>query len=75
MVTNNGNPQYQVSTFVESELPLSIGTPEDTHLGRNDAPILAMGNRALYARSKEPGANNTSSSCISVSLIRRPVWC
>jgi LPS export ABC transporter permease LptG len=55
MVTTNGNPQYQVSTFVESELPLSIGTPEDTHLGRNDAPILAMGNRALYERSKGPG--------------------
>jgi LPS export ABC transporter permease LptG/LPS export ABC transporter permease LptF len=55
MVTTNGNPQYQVSTFVESELPLSIGAPEDTHLGRNDAPILAMGNRALYERSKGPG--------------------
>jgi LPS export ABC transporter permease LptG/LPS export ABC transporter permease LptF len=55
MVTTNGNTQYQVSTFVESELPLSIGTPEDTHLGRNDAPILAMGNRALYKRSREPG--------------------
>ena len=55
MVTTNGNTQYHVSTFVESELPLSIGTPEDTHLGHNDAPILAMGNRALYARARQPG--------------------
>ena len=45
MVSTNGAPQYQVSTFVESELPLTIGTQEDTHIGRNDTPILAMGNR------------------------------
>ncbi len=55
MVTNNGAPQYQVSTFVESELPLTIGTQEDAHIGRNDTPILAMSNRVLYEHTKGPG--------------------
>ncbi len=55
MQTTNGAPQYQVSTFVESVLPLSIATQEDPHIGRNDAPIMAMGNRALYERTKGPG--------------------
>ncbi len=55
MVSTNGAPQYQVSTFVESELPLTIGTQEDAHIGHNDTPILAMGNRVLYERTKGPG--------------------
>ena len=55
IVINNGAPQYQVSTFLESELPLDIGTQEDTHIGHNDTPILAMSNRALYERTKAPG--------------------
>jgi LPS export ABC transporter permease LptG/LPS export ABC transporter permease LptF len=55
MVSTNGGPQYQVSTFVESELPLSIGTQEDTHLGRNESPILAMSNPMLYAKAYGPG--------------------
>jgi len=55
MVSTNGGPQYQVSTFVESELPLSIGTQEDTHLGHNEAPILALSNRALYDRAQAVG--------------------
>jgi LPS export ABC transporter permease LptG/LPS export ABC transporter permease LptF len=49
---SDGSIQYQVSTFVESELPLSIGTQEDAHIGHNDTPILAMGNRVLYERTK-----------------------
>jgi LPS export ABC transporter permease LptG/LPS export ABC transporter permease LptF len=55
MVSSNGSPQYQVSTFSESELPLTLGAQEDTHLGHNDAPILAMTNRALYNRAQLPG--------------------
>jgi LPS export ABC transporter permease LptG/LPS export ABC transporter permease LptF len=55
LVSTNGDPQYQVSTFVESELPLAIGTQEDAHIGRNDTPILAMSNRVLYAHTKGPG--------------------
>ncbi len=52
LVSNNGTPQYQISTFAESELPLSIGTQEDTRIGHNDTPILAMSNRVLYEHTK-----------------------
>ena len=55
MASTNGAPQYQVSTFVESELPLTIGTQEDAHIGRNDTPILAMSNHVLYEHTKGPG--------------------
>ena len=55
MVTTNGAPQYQVSTFVESELPMTIGTQEDAHIGHNDTPILAMSNHVLYEHTKGPG--------------------
>jgi LPS export ABC transporter permease LptG/LPS export ABC transporter permease LptF len=54
-VSDNGAPQYQVSTFVESELPLTIGGQEDAHIGRNDTPMLAMSNRVLYEHTKGPG--------------------
>lgn len=55
METNsNGSQQYQVSTFVESELPLTIGNQEDTHIGHTDTPILAMSNRVLYEHTKGP---------------------
>ncbi len=55
LVSNRDDPQYQVSTFVETELPLAIGTQEDTRLGHNDTPMLAMSNRVLYAHTKGPG--------------------
>ncbi len=55
METTNGSPQYQVSTFQETELPLTIGTQEDSHIGRVDAPILAMSNHDLYVRAQRPG--------------------
>jgi LPS export ABC transporter permease LptG/LPS export ABC transporter permease LptF len=55
LVINNGAPQYQVSTFLESELPLTLGTQEDTRIGRSDTPILAMSNRVLYEHTKGPG--------------------
>jgi len=51
----DGSAQYHVSTFTESELPLAIGTQEDTHIGKNDTPMLAMSNRALYEQTKGPG--------------------
>ena len=51
----DGSTQYHVSTFTESELPLTIGGQEDAHIGRNDTPILAMSNRVLYEHTKGPG--------------------
>ncbi len=55
MVSANGGPQYQVTTFAESVLPLSIGAQEDTHFGHNEAPILALSNRALYDQAQAAG--------------------
>jgi LPS export ABC transporter permease LptG/LPS export ABC transporter permease LptF len=54
LVSDNGASQYQISTFLESELPLTIGGQEDAHIGRNDTPILAMSNRVLYEHTKGP---------------------
>ena len=54
LTSANEGPQYQVSTFVQSELPLNIGTQEDAHIGHNDTPILAMSNRVLYEHTKGP---------------------
>jgi LPS export ABC transporter permease LptG/LPS export ABC transporter permease LptF len=54
-VSDNGTPQYQVSTFQESTIPLTVSTQEDTHIGHNDTPILAMSNRVLYEHTKGPG--------------------
>jgi LPS export ABC transporter permease LptG/LPS export ABC transporter permease LptF len=55
LVSANGGPQYQVSTFLQSELPLTIGQQSDTHIGHNDIPMLAMSNQALYEHSRAPG--------------------
>jgi LPS export ABC transporter permease LptG/LPS export ABC transporter permease LptF len=42
--------QYDVSTFSQTDLPLTLAAPEDTH-SRSDAPMLAMSNRELVQRS------------------------
>ena len=55
LVNTAGDAQYQVSTFAESELPLSMGEQDDQHIGHSDTPIRAMGNRALYQKAHEPG--------------------
>ena len=54
LVSTASGPEYQVSTFLESELPLSIGAQEDAHIGHSDTPILAMTNRVLYEHTKGP---------------------
>jgi LPS export ABC transporter permease LptG/LPS export ABC transporter permease LptF len=51
----NQPDQYNVSTFVQTDLPLALSTQEDTHAGRNESPILAMSNRELLARSRVSG--------------------
>ena len=54
LVSANGGPQYQVSTFLQSELPLTIGPQDSAHIGHNDIPILAMSNHVLYEHTKGP---------------------
>ncbi len=55
LVNTGSDAQYEVSTFAESELPLSMGEQDDQHIGHSDTPIRAMGNRALYQKAHEPG--------------------
>jgi LPS export ABC transporter permease LptF len=51
----NQADQYNVSTFAQTDLPLALSTQEDTHVGRNESPILAMSNRELLIRSRVNG--------------------
>jgi LPS export ABC transporter permease LptG/LPS export ABC transporter permease LptF len=51
----NQPDQYNVSTFSQTDLPLTLSTQEDTRPGRNESPILAMSNQDLLARSRMPG--------------------
>jgi len=51
----NQPDQYNVSTFAQTDLPLALTTQEDTHAGRNDAPILALSNRELLERAHAKG--------------------
>ena len=69
LVSTTNGPEYQVSTFLESELPLSIGTQEDAHIGHSDTPILAMTNRVLYQHTKGPRRQNVSDRAAKAFLL------
>lgn len=50
-----GKPDtYNVSTFAETDFPLSLSAQADTRITRSDTPILAMSNGQLWARAHEP---------------------
>ena len=34
--------QYNISTFSSTDIPIETGDPEDTHLTRNETPVLAL---------------------------------
>jgi len=53
--TVNGQPQqYNVSTFSQTDLPLTLGPQGETHLGRLDTAIYALPMKALEARTHAP---------------------
>ena len=53
--TNTSQPnQYTISTFAATDLPLPLSDKDETHLGRSDAPILAVPTGELIARSRGP---------------------
>jgi len=55
--TVSGQPQqYNISTFSQTDLPLSLGPQGETHLGRLDTAIYALPMRALIARTHGPDA-------------------
>ncbi|HMF65721.1 MAG TPA: LPS export ABC transporter permease LptF [Edaphobacter sp.] len=49
--------QYNISTFASTDLPIQTGTPEDTHLGRVDTPILALPLPELWRLGNAPGSD------------------
>ncbi|WP_263408666.1 LPS export ABC transporter permease LptG [Terriglobus tenax] len=42
-IAANDPNQYNISTFSETDLPISAGGPDDTHITRRNTPLLAMG--------------------------------
>jgi LPS export ABC transporter permease LptG/LPS export ABC transporter permease LptF len=55
LVNTAGSGEYQVSTFTESDLPLSVGQQNEQRIGHSDTPILAMSNHELLAKARAPG--------------------
>ncbi|HTD54811.1 MAG TPA: LptF/LptG family permease [Silvibacterium sp.] len=47
----NQPDQYDVSTFAQTDLPLTLITQEETRASRSESPILAMSNHELAERS------------------------
>jgi LPS export ABC transporter permease LptG/LPS export ABC transporter permease LptF len=48
--------QYNISTFVTSDIPIQTGAQEDTHLGRADTPILSLSLSELIRRGAHSSA-------------------
>ncbi len=48
--------QYNISTFVTSDIPIQTGAQEDTHLGRADTPILSLPLSELIRRGGHSSA-------------------
>jgi LPS export ABC transporter permease LptG/LPS export ABC transporter permease LptF len=49
--------QYNISTFATTDLPIQTGTPEDSHLGRADTPILALPLSELWRLGNSSASN------------------
>ena len=52
-----GQTQYNISTFITTDMPLALSPQSDVHLGRMDTAIYAMPMRALLARIHGRDAN------------------
>ncbi|MBV8671994.1 MAG: LptF/LptG family permease [Acidobacteriaceae bacterium] len=48
----NQPDQYNVSTFAQTDLPLTLTAQEETRSSRSESPILAMSNYELFERSR-----------------------
>lgn len=46
--------QYDISTFAQMDLPLALSAQSDMRVVRSDTPMLAMSNRELLERGREP---------------------
>ena len=63
--------QYTISTFAATDLPLPLSDRDETHLGRSDAPILAVSSTELLARSKGAGAKTPDGKAALIELNKR----
>jgi LPS export ABC transporter permease LptG/LPS export ABC transporter permease LptF len=63
--------QYIISTFAATDLPLPLGDKDETRLGRNDAPILAVSSAELVARSRGAAANTPDGKVALIELNKR----
>ena len=63
--------QYNVSTFVATDLPMPLSDKDETHLGRSDAPILAVPTGELIARSRGSKSNTADGKATLIELNKR----
>jgi LPS export ABC transporter permease LptG/LPS export ABC transporter permease LptF len=63
--------QYTVSTFAATDLPLPLSDKDETHLGRSDAPILAVRSSELLARSLGTAAKTPEGKAALIELNKR----
>jgi LPS export ABC transporter permease LptG/LPS export ABC transporter permease LptF len=56
--------QYNISTFVTSDIPIETETQEDTHLGRVNTPILALSLHELWRRGNSLTATDDREASI-----------
>src|SRR5277367_2986249 len=71
-LTSNSQPnQYTVTTFATTDLPLPLSDKDDTHLGRSDAPILAVSSGELLARGKGHNATDADAKAARIELNKR----
>ncbi|MHB8889837.1 MAG: LPS export ABC transporter permease LptF [Acidobacteriaceae bacterium] len=47
--------QYSISTFSQTDLPIQIGSQDDTHIGRSDTPIRSMSLSELLQHARQRG--------------------
>jgi LPS export ABC transporter permease LptG/LPS export ABC transporter permease LptF len=70
--TNTSQPnQYTISTFTATDLPLPLSDKDETHLGRSDAPILAVSTGELVARSRGPEGSSADGKAALIELNKR----
>ncbi len=77
-ITSTDASQYNISTFSSSDLPIETGGQEDTHVGRSDAPILALTLPELWQQSHLPGLDARSAAAYRIEFNKRfsyPVAC
>ncbi len=71
-LTSTSQPnQYNLTTFVTTDLLLPLSDKDDTHLGRSDAPILAVSSTELLARARGHGAIGTDAKAARIELNKR----